>query len=352
MRRGTVFIIVFIAIAGGILALTQVFRSQPPLEVVVAVDPLAERWVRAAAAEFNARGELVSIGRRVRIELQVVSDMVVWGQNTQTGWTAESHPDGWIPAWSALFPSSSVGAGVTAQPLSPSLARTTLVWGSMGSAGLEDLSWDGVQAAADDGERIVFPLADGSVQGLGTLLSGAAHTNGVSSLSADMLNSTETRAWLLPVVQAVPNFNTVGPDVAVFMSGPQGSGYVAGIAAESQWLMQLGVLANRSPRFAYPDAPVMFDFPFYLLDSINQTEDERVGIRAFAEFLAQPAQQISAMDSGLRPASSEPPTDHPLFARGAPFGILPALSDINAVALPDQTSTLRSFLAWFGQNRR
>jgi hypothetical protein len=281
-----------------------------------------------------------------------MGDMTVFGG--QTNWRADNHPDGWIPAWGALFPSPIVGAGITARQLTSSLARTTLVWMSPTSASdtISEVSWDGILKAVSSGERIVFPLADGSVQGLATLISGVADFTDKSAIEDADLGNTSTRDYLRPFIQAVPNFNTIGPDVALFLTGPQGSGFVAGMAAENQWLSQLTTLANKNPRFSYPDSPVIFDFPLYLLDSITQTDDERAGVQAFADFLSDNAQQASAMTFGLRPASIDPTADQPLFARGAQYGIVNTLSSVRAISLPQNTSTLRSFMTWFNQTKR
>jgi len=346
MRRGTIFIFVFILVAGGIIALTQLFRSQPALEIIVAVDPLAERWVREAAIAFNAQGETVGVSRRVRVTVQVMGDMGVFGG--QSGWRAENHPDGWIPAWGGLFLSPSVGAGLTARQISPSLARTTLVWMSPASADdrVAEPTWDAVQVAARADENLAFPSAATSVQGFATLISGVAEFKLASPLTDVMLTGTDSRAYLTPMINAVPSYATVGADSALTMSGPTGATYAAGMATESQWLSQLNTLSAKTPRFGYPAAPVIFDFPAYLLDSVNQTEDDRAGVQAFAAYLALPAQQTSAMNFGLRPAQSEPAVEQALFARGAQYGIVPVLSSARAVTLPQNTTSVKSFITW------
>lgn len=351
MRRGTIFILVFILAAAGIIALTQLFRAQPALEIIVAVDPLVERWARDAATAFNAQGETVGVSRRVRVTVQTISDMTVFA--AQNGWRQELHPDGWIPAWGVLFPSPVVGAGITARQLAPSVARTTLVWMSPDSAEgqVAEVSWLGVLEAVESGENIAFPSAATSVQGLATLISGLSDFNDVSVLTDAMLTANDGRNYLTPIINAVPNYATVGPDPALTLAGPLGATYIAGMATESQWLNQLTTLVAKNPRFAYPESPVIFDFPVYLLDSIAQTDDERAGVQAFAAFLASNEQQANAMDFGLRPASSEPTADQPLFARGSQYGILPQLLPTRAVELP-QVNSVRSFVTWASNLQR
>ena len=48
MRRGTIFLILFIVIVAGIIGLSTFLQNQPPVEITVAVNPLAEEWVREA----------------------------------------------------------------------------------------------------------------------------------------------------------------------------------------------------------------------------------------------------------------------------------------------------------------
>jgi hypothetical protein len=145
---------------------------------------------------------------------------------------------------------------------------------------------------------------------------------------------------------------TVGADPALTMSGTTGSTYAAGMAAENQWLSQLGVLAGSTPRFGYPEWLVVFDFPLYGLESTAQTAEEREAVRLFAEYLQTPDQQNNAMGFGLRPAKSEPPADHPLFSQGAQYGIASALSPMRAVTLPPNRSALNSFAAWASNAQR
>ncbi|MCU0474742.1 MAG: substrate-binding domain-containing protein [Anaerolineae bacterium] len=352
MRRGTIFIVLFVGVAAAIVALTQVFRAQPALEVVVVTDPLAERWVRDAAARFNEQGVSVGVGQRVRVTVQTLGDMTAFAG--QQGWTQANHPDGWVAAWSGVVSSSSsVGAGVTKRTLSESLARSTMVWMSRQSAAsrVPEVTWAGVRAAAEAGHDLALPAADTTVQGFAALVSGVAQFAERGVLEADALGDP-ARAFLLPVVDAVPNYTTVGADPALTMSGTTGSTYAAGMAAENQWLSQLGVLAGSTPRFGYPEWLVVFDFPMYGLESTTQTAEEREAVRLFAEYLQTPDQQNNAMGFGLRPAKSEPPADHPLFSQGAQYGIAAALSPMRAVTLPPNRSALNSFAAWASNAQR
>src|SRR5688500_9200444 len=104
MRRGTFVIILFVLVAGAIIAATTLLRSQPALEITIATDPLAREWVQAAALSYNESGATVGVGRRVRVLVTTRSDTEVlqtpWSPNTQQ--SPGNHPVGWIPAWSSL----------------------------------------------------------------------------------------------------------------------------------------------------------------------------------------------------------------------------------------------------------
>src|SRR6187549_534850 len=101
MRRGTVVVIIFLLVAAAIIGASQFLRSQPPLELLVAVSPLAEDWAREAVESFNQGDVLVNGTQRVHFSVQVVEDTQVWREEGRVTWTRDSHPDAWLPASSA-----------------------------------------------------------------------------------------------------------------------------------------------------------------------------------------------------------------------------------------------------------
>jgi hypothetical protein len=350
MRRGTVFIVLFVLVAGAILAATTLLRGQEALEITVAADPLVVDWVRNAALDFNNSGATVGIGRRVRVVVTTRSDASV----LQQPWTAQDAAVGWIPAWSSLA-ASGRGSIVTAQTIVSSLARTPLVWMSYESRAddIPDVSWQGIQSAADSGNvDLAFSLPPNSVQGLAALISGVAEYHQTSILSDANLSDPGMRAWLTPVIGSVPNFNTLGPNVAQYVAGPQGGTVDAAIAPESQWMTTLDTLTRRGqPRFSYPSALVLFDFPFITLRSSTTTDDELSAAQSFAVFLNAPAQQANLERFGLRPAQSEPLPDSPVFGPAVQYGIAAMLPAVQPVQLPSGSS-IQAFLTWFnGVNR-
>ncbi len=347
MRRGTIFIIVFVAIAAALVAATTLLRSQPPVEIDVAVDPLAEPWLRAAALEFNTSSVTVGVGRPVRVNVIAAPGMQILNEP----WSSNNPPDGWIPAWSAFAAAIRMSVSLNTEALS--LARTPLIWmrDASDDSPISALSWDGVQeAAASNRINIAFSAPSQSVQGFAVLLSGAAEFHGSAVLTDQQLNDSAMRQWLLPVIECVPNFNTISTDVGQFVAGPRGRNVDVAIGPESQWLTSLSVLARTyTPEFAYPDYPVMFDFPYITLSSAQTTDDERAASQAFAAFLLSDAQQAALETHGLRPASGEPAATSEVFAGAEQYGILRQLPVNQAIQLP-QPSAINGLRQWVINN--
>ncbi|MBC6955261.1 MAG: hypothetical protein DWB44_03715 [Chloroflexi bacterium] len=347
MRRGTIFIILFVLIAAALVAATTLLRSQPPVEIDVAVDPLAELWLRAAALEFNTSGVTVGVGRPVRVNVIVAPGMQILNEP----WSSSNHPDGWIPAWSGF--AAGIRMAVTANTEALSLARTPLVWMRDASedSAISALTWDGVQeAAASNRINVAFSSPSLSVQGFAVVVSGAAHFHDSGVLTDTQLNDKAMRDWLKPVIDSVPNFNTIPNDVATYVAGPQGRTVDVAIGPESQWLASLDVLARTyTPEFAYPDYPVMFDFPYITLSSAQTTGDERAASQAFASYLLGDAQQRALDSYGLRPALGEPPETSAKFVAAEPYGIMRQLPGLQAVQIP-QSSAISGLRQWILSN--
>lgn len=352
MRRGTLFVLLFIVLAAVIVGGSALLRSQPAIELRLAVDPLAETWVREMAVRFNDTGETIGVGRRVRISVEVISDVNVLDPSHT--WAADEQPDGWIASWSELAKYYTPGFGITRKTLNPSLARTALVWMSPVSraSSVSELSWPWVQeAAADNLLQIAFALPRTTSQGLAVLLSAIADSAQDSVLSASTLNNSQIRAALMPVIASVPNFNSVGADVAVYVAGARGGSVDVAIAPESQWLTQLNTLRQRGElRFAYPNNLVVFDFPLIALVRTEADPAREEGIQAFGVFLSAQAQQQAAFTYGLRPALAEPDPNDSVFVQAQRFGIAPTLS-AGTLTLPDSYNAVQSLISWFNQQQ-
>src|SRR5262245_56381781 len=126
MKRGPIIVIVFILAAAIVIGASQFLRSQPAMEVTLVVSPLAESWARGAVDSFNATSPLVNGTKRIHFNVQTLDDTNVW--QGQSGWTATNHPDAWIPAASVSV-DYAANVPLPVRTVTPSLARTPLVWG-------------------------------------------------------------------------------------------------------------------------------------------------------------------------------------------------------------------------------
>lgn len=365
MRRGSVFVILFVLVAAIIIGASQFLRSQPPLEVTVAVSPLAEAWVRASADAFNATNPLLGSGQRIAIRVQAVDDPAVWGDTTRA-FSAQQHPAAWIPALAASV-DYAVEQRLPVATITPATAHTLLVWGvfeSRASVAQPDdttLDWPHVQelAAAESwaslpgGQaswgfvKLIFSRPSTTAGGLGVLFSGAGAYFDTTDLTTVALSDNAFRGWMQPVIDSVPNFNTLGADPAAALTRGPSTGEIA-LLPESQWLVQLNGIVQREPvRFSYPEYAVVYDFPVALWDAPEMTDIERDAVYRFADWLLQPAQQDRAITYGLRSVVGSVDAQAPLIAAAIPYGIAPVLDLTATITAPTRNEVLR-MINWAG----
>lgn len=338
MRRGTIFVILFVVAAVVVIGASQFLRSQPPLELQVAVDPLAAPWLESALNRLNASEPIVNATRRVQFRAVTIDDLDVW--NRQRPWTQDNHPIAWIAA-SSVSLDYAVADGLPFQTEVEMLARSPLVWGGYSSrveliTGSPDapLDWQAVQAAAEDeswealgGDRswgfinIGLLQADRKIGGLATLFSGAATFAGDPILTGDNTRATDFRNWMQPILQSR---SSASGDPAFVMASSGVSQIQLGIFPEVQWLTNLNGMASGSEgvRLSYPEYQFILDFPLARWQDAATTEDERQAVTLLARALSGAAEQARLPEFGLRPAAGEPEQDAALFAAGVPFGIL------------------------------
>lgn len=365
MRRGTIIFILFILIAGAVVGASVFLRSQPPVELTLAVNPLIADWAREAVNSYNNTQPVVNSTQRVQFNLMVTDDLTVW--QGDAGWTAENHPAAWIPAASA-----SVNYAENYTVSVPSVARTPLIWGGYGSrvdvatdGGAEPLDWAAVQqvAAAESwasvgGSRnwnfvkLALPRADQSISGLGALFSGAASFHADADTAGDATRAADFRNWMTPIIASVPNFQTLGANPAAAMARGPSTAEIA-LLPESQWLMSLnGLVSNEPVVFSYPAYPFMLDFPLATWSRAQTANPkaaiERAAADDLAEWLLDEARQAALMAEGLRPAQGEPDADAVLFQAGAAYGIQLAPNFSQLVTAPSRNEA-QSLVQWFSQ---
>ncbi len=349
MRRGTIVFIIFILIVAGIIGLSQFFRSQPPLNFTIAVDPLGEAWLRAQVERFNAGNPIVNNTQRISFSVQTMSDVAVWAGSAP--WTFESHPTAWLPAYSGSL--AYVPSNAPFREARPSVARTVLVWGAFASRGavLSDdgvLDWAQVARAAQAGSwsalggaadwqffKLAFNRPSSAIVGVGVLISAAGHHAGEKTLTRD--NIATFSEWFSPIYNSVPNFQTLGANPAQAMATRGTSITDAAILAESQWLLALGDLrAGEAIQFSYPASQVVFDFPLAIWDDNLTSAEARAAVAALGDFLLGAEAQGALAAYGLRPAQADPSAEDALFAAGLPYGISLAPDLSGAVSPPDR----------------
>jgi len=367
MRRGSIFVVLFIIVAAVVIGVSQFLRSQPPTEITVAVDPLALAWVEKAAAALNATDPVVNATQRIQYKVTPVDDLDVWAG--QRIWSPSDHPAAWIPASSV-----SVGyAGENGVPLAevaPSLARTPLVWGGYASrvdvltdGGTAALDWPAVAGAAETASwtalggasdwqfiKLAFGQPGRKMGGLGALFSGAGDFFQKPDLVGGDLRAADFREWMLAVIESVPNFSTLGSDPAAAMArGP--STVEIGIFSESQWLLNLsGLLQNEDIRLNYPAYQFVLDFPLVRWQDSSTTPEQQQAVDILSAWLLAEAQQADAPDFGLRPAAGEPTEADALFAAGAAYGIQLEPDYGQAVVVPGR-SDAQGFIQWVNSSQ-
>jgi hypothetical protein len=345
-RRGTIFVVLFILAAAVIIGASQFLRSQPALEFTLAVSPLAERWTRAAVEAFNSSEPLVNGTQRVRFNIIVIDDIAVWLDDSRANWTPEDHPAAWLPASSA----SVIYARERRLPFEieqPSLAQTVLMWGGFAryvnlvtNNGALAFDWQSVERAAKaerwanlpGGEslqgnvNLVFERADSTMGGLGSLLSGAADFNGIAELTTIHVTSSAFQDRIAPMVESVPNFNTLGADPAASMASRGASVGVLGMLPESLWLTNLtGLRRQDEIILSYPAFSIVFDFPLARWSDSAAPPAEAEAVAALGAWLAGTAQRAALVEYGLRPPGGVVAAGAALFDAGLTSGTLPTL---------------------------
>ncbi len=380
MRRGTIVLLLFILVVAIIIGTSQFLQSQPPTTLRIAVSPLIEDWAQAAIDAYNATNPIVNT-HRIRFVVEPVEDTSVWLDDgtARREWTSGSHPAAWIPAWS-----TSVNYARERMPFEfvvPSLGRTLLVWGGFRSRvdALTDggvaFDWDRIAGAAAQGSwgvinpnagfsgnfTLAFNRPNQTMSGFAVLLSGAAAYRSTADLTSSDLASPDYRTWMQPVLESVPNFNTLGASPAETIAARGETVGELALVPESEWLKNLrGRLINSDDPvvLSYPAFPFVFDFPLAVWAEPTtpatpppiSAADTQTAVGALANWLLAPAQQARLADFGLRPpqgarAETLPAEDAALFVTGANYGAQ-LLPDMTTPIQAPSRSDLQRLLSW------
>jgi hypothetical protein len=363
MERGTLVLALFAVIVVAVIGVSFLLQSQPPIEFTIAVDPLAEDWLRQMVDDFNASNPTIPEERRVRARLIVVSDLDVW-HTDRANWTQRDHPEAWIPASTLSFTYSEHPFEI----IVPSVARTPLIWAAYADraetllqSGGSSLDWSALaEVIAANGDRwedlggqagwgfvkMAFPLPTNTMSGFGVLLSAAASQADSATLSNPV--GRPLYDWLDPLLNTVPSTAGVGGDVASIMArGP--STLDLAIGPESQFLLALDALVDRGDVvLAYPEYQFVFDFPLAIWSDSATTTHQRRAVEAFADWLSTDAQQASAAQFGLRPAEGPPTAEVDLFTVAVSYGAVLNPTFVPVVEAPTLVEA-RALLQWYTQ---
>ena len=346
--RTTIIFLLFVIILAAIFGIQQVVQRQPPYEITIAVDPLAEGWVQAVAIEYNNSTQLVNGTTRIRVAITVTDDLDVWRGNP--GWNTNNHPDGWIASSSLAV--EYIPSTLPFTVVAPSVARTPLVWGGFNNRveaitenSTRPFDWEAVQTIAagqswETGGNVNMALnwPTSSMSGVGVLLTAAASQSGATPITRDIINDPAFDNWFQPIHDSVRNAERIGGSPAEQMASRGTTVADFALLPESQWLQSVADLADDGITFSYPAYQFILDFPISVWDDAQTTDIDRAAVQSFANFLLSSQGQALAVQHGLRPANSEPDTSATLFADAQVYGIQ-LTPDLTQIVQPDSRNT-------------
>ncbi|MCA9913409.1 MAG: substrate-binding domain-containing protein [Anaerolineae bacterium] len=354
--RTTLLFLGFLLVIGVLFGLNYFVTRQTPEVITVAVDPLAEDWVRAAADAYNASNPIINNTTRVRVEVSAINDLDVF-QN-DSGWSSSNHPTAWIA--SSSF--SVEYASLPLEMIAGSTARTPLVWGGFEGRvaiitqdGGRPFEWQAVQdtvsaqtwsalGASGGNINMAMEWPTGSMAGIGVLLSAAANEDGSDVITREIVQDLGRALWFGDFKESISGFQNPGGDPAQVMAAQGTAKADFGLLPESQWLVNIdGLTRSEGLVFAYPGYQFMLDFPLVRWDDAQVTELEIAAVQSFADYLLSAQGQSLAMQYGLRPAQSEPTESAALFATGEPYGI-EYQPDYQLAVLPESRAVIDALL--------
>jgi hypothetical protein len=360
--RGTIVLVIFAIIVAAIIGLSQFVQSQPPVEITVAVNPMAEDWMRALVADFNESEAVINGTTRITVNMTTTKDIAVWDDNK---WSVDNHPDAWLPASSASV--SYLNSNIPFQTIANSTAQTPLVWGGFQSrvdilttGGI--LDWGIVAGAAqtDEGNwaslggesgwgflKFAYARPSNDIAGLAVLFSGASEFTESTTLDRSQLLDDEFNTWMEAIVASVPNFQTLGSNPAAAMASRGTSVAEIAFLPESLWLNSLNDLNGSDPiTFNYPATQFVLDFPLTMWDDPDTSDETKLAVQAFTDYVTGTGQN-TVTEFGLRPANGNVTNADSLFADGVSFGIVLEPDYGQIVIAPDKNTT-ETLLERFG----
>ncbi len=299
MKRGTIFFILFVIIIVGVIGVSQFLRSQPPIIINITANNIIQPWLQDEANRFNNTTPLTQLGQPIQIQISTIDDIQAW--NTDSLSWRTHFPDAWIPS-STMSANFLRESGITFEVASESVVYTPLVWGAYVETaeritrdGAVALDWDAVENNLDE-TILAFYHPARSIIGFSAMLSAAGAYFDDTQIN---VTSNEFRAWLSPIVNDVPNFNTFGSSIVqTLASRGRSMGNIA-IVPESEWLTNLRGSQVTGVQLYYPEYTFVFDMPYLVWQTPNQP-DRAASARQFLNWLTSTNAQQRALNFGLR----------------------------------------------------
>jgi ABC-type sulfate transport system substrate-binding protein len=185
------------------------------------------------------------------------------------------------------------------------------------------------------------------MSGLAAVLTAAADYSDETALSAAQTSLIEFRNWFEPVLESVPNFNSLGASPAETLAARGASVGDIALLPESEWLVNLRgtLVGGDAVRLSYPEYNFLFDFPLARWIDAEAAPETGSAVAQFAGWLTSAAQQTAAQGYGLRPAAGTPTGER--FTAAERYGALPA-PDLTHVITPPPRNAMQSLLSWVG----
>lgn len=367
---------------------------------VIAALPV-ERWVQAAADEFNAGGQTTD-GPTIEVDVLPMDGHVALGKWERNSFSAlatdvlpeelsreefkaiQIFPTAWIADGHFLLDIANASFRERlgqdrflsdGQYRIRPLAKTLLVWGLFRSRGvplLENLgpiSWSTVHKAvvAPTGWKelggdpswgnfkLAGPVSLSSASGSAAIIAAAGEYFGKTEVTVEDVSDPRFGVWLTELMEAATDISDGGKSTA---EGAAIFGYTAGDGGqfvESELLQNMeGIQARwQEPIILhYPEATTWFDFPFAIWVGPETSALQKNAALAFQEFLLSEAQQLKALEFGLRPVDPELPVDAAagsLFERWQRLGVEKEVLSVEEIR-PARRDVLSALARWWDLN--
>jgi hypothetical protein len=341
MRRNLIIFVIFLLIAGGVVASQFIFKwsggtfvnPPPPLNISILYSSELDSWLQPATDAFNKGNHKIG-EQTVQVTLEALDDgdamhAILGGSKTPTAWIPASTI--WVnllnSQWRANHPNDlllrSGEYSATPMVLTPmvfvmfaergdifSKARA-VDWKEIQSAVTDPGGWKSLGGPEEWG-RVKYSQTNPSNSNAGLLavtLATYAYFNKTTGLTQNDLNNTDYEQWIAGLASglvdnAPPTAQQQMDDVLRF--GP--SKYDVVSIYESLVVQQI---KNAPGRFGtqlkvyYPKLNIWSDYPFSILVGDTTTADEKDAALLFEKYLYSSPVQQQALTIGFRPANPD-----------------------------------------------